>query len=257
MPSTTRGSTGPHCPRTPPALAAPLWVAAPPPRYGFCEARLPLPQLRRSWPPRSPPARVLGFSDHRCTWTGRALCPLLRRGLSRLHSEEVGPGNPSSLPVFPLTPEDLELVVREKPVPPVVAPPLAQSPHWGLAALMNSSQPSSLFLLGRGVGKRGIGYPAALKGLPAPPPPDRRAPWALVHVRLHTSANAESAARLCWVRTWLVAQLHPAKVGTGWWCWSTLAYMVHSGNSPVGSAFHELKPGTLGPMVTLHVPPGS
>lgn len=35
----------------------------------------------------------------------------------------------------------------------------------GSAALMKSSQPSSLFLLGWGDGKRGIVYPTALKGL--------------------------------------------------------------------------------------------
>lgn len=35
----------------------------------------------------------------------------------------------------------------------------------GSAALMKSSQPSSLFLVGWGEGKRGIVYPTALKGL--------------------------------------------------------------------------------------------
>lgn len=77
VPSTTRGSTGPPCPKDP---------ACPPHCYGFCEARLSLPQLRRSRPPRSPllsPGFLITGASHVHTPPGgrtRPALPCLRRG---------------------------------------------------------------------------------------------------------------------------------------------------------------------------------
>lgn len=132
VPSTTQGSMAPPCPRSPSCLPhTPMGCSlASPPCYGFCEARLSFPQLRRSRPSQSR-SWSWGFSDHWCALIG--VHTLLQSGEERLDTfctltaqeetqlaslcEEICPITPSPFPVLPLMSENLSWLSWRTPVP--------------------------------------------------------------------------------------------------------------------------------------------
>lgn len=109
--------------------------------------------------------------------------------------------------------------------------------------------------MGWGDGKRGIGYPTALTGLPTPP--STPAGHILSSFSSQTLQPCASIVSASWLLGLMMAcpQLPPV---TG--LWAVVASALHTQliletNTSARPAVHELKPGVLGPTVTLHVPP--
>lgn len=78
---------------------------------------------------------------------------------------EIGPIAPNPFPVLPFMPENLKLVILENTSTLLLWVLHTHTTDTESAALMKSSQPSSLFSWGGEMVKRGIIYPAALRGL--------------------------------------------------------------------------------------------